>query len=128
MLQRLSDSATLSFLEALSKSLLFSYVYNSGSSLFKDGADRKRKLVAKVPLSDGFFNPEILYNPGKLDEFLVGLATQPRQKYDNIITEQVTNHLFQPNNKTFGMDLIALNLQRARDHGIPGYNAFRQVD
>ena len=80
-----------------------------------------------IPLSDSFFNPEIVYIPGELDKFLVGLATQPRQKYDNIITDQVTNHLFQAENKSYGMDLIALNLQRGRDHGLPGYNAFREL-
>ena len=80
-----------------------------------------------VPLSDTFFNPEVVDIPGELDKFLVGLATQPRQKYDNVITDQVTNHLFQAKNKSFGMDLIALNLQRGRDHGLPGYNAFREL-
>ena len=79
-----------------------------------------------VPLSDTFFNPEVVDIPGELDKFLVGLATQPRQKYDNVITDQVTNHLFQARNKSFGMDLIALNLQRGRDHGLPGYKAFRE--
>ena len=87
----------------------------------------ERKTQMRVPLSEAFFNPELMYSPGKLDEFLVGLATQPSQKYDNIVTEEVTNHLFQGKNKSFGMDLVALNIQRGRDHGLPGYNAFREL-
>ena len=87
----------------------------------------ERKTQQRVPLSDAFFNPELVYRPGKLDEFLVGLATQPSQNYDNIVTEEVTNHLFQGRNKSFGMDLVALNIQRGRDHGLAGYNEFREL-
>ena len=71
-----------------------------------------RKTQTRIPLSDTFFDPEIVYKPGKLDQFLVGLASQPSQKYDNIISEEVTNHLFQAKNKSFGMDLVSLNIQR----------------
>ena len=80
-----------------------------------------------VPLRDGFFNPGLIYTPGQLDRFLVGLATQPRQRFDNIFSEEVTNHLFQAKNSSFGLDLVALNIQRGRDHGLPGYNAFREL-
>jgi peroxidase len=86
-----------------------------------------RETVRMLPLSDQFQNPELIYQPGGLDKFLVGLATQPSQKFDNIISEEVTNHLFQGKDKKFGMDLVALNLQRGRDHGLQGYNAFRQL-
>merc|ERR1719342_30924 len=86
-----------------------------------------RKTVRVLPLSQQFLNPELVYVPGGLDKFLVGLATQPRQKFDNIFTEEVTNHLFQAKNASFGLDLVALNVQRGRDHGLPGYNAFREL-
>ena len=87
----------------------------------------ERKKTSMIPLSDLFFNPELIYTPGNLDKFLVGLASQPRQNYDNLFSEEVTNHLFQPKNKSFGMDLVALNIQRGRDHGLPGYNEFREL-
>ena len=96
----------------------------------------ERKTVSAIPLSSTFFNPELMYVPGELDKFLVGLATQPRQKMDNVVSEQLTNHLFQGEKKDiiimrlreiisgkvndFGMDLVALNIQRGRDHGLPG--------
>jgi peroxidase len=47
------------------------------------------------------------------------------QQFDSGFTEDITNHLFDGDRN--GMDLIALNLQRAREHGIPGYNAYRQL-
>ena len=59
----------------------------------------ERKTVSAIPLSSTFFNPELMYVPGELDKFLVGLATQPRQKMDNVVSEQLTNHLFQGEQK-----------------------------
>ena len=86
-----------------------------------------RKTVKVLTLNKQFLNPELLYTPGNLDKFLVGLATQSSQKFDNVVSDQVTNHLLQPKDKNFGLDLVALNVQRGRDHGLQGYNAFREL-
>ena len=119
---------TILFYYNYSKSHLIRFYFKSilPFSLSKE-LQFDRKTVNQVPLSDTYFNPELIYVPGKLDKFLVGLATQPSQKYDNIISDEVTNHLFQAKGKAFGLDLVALNLQRGRDHGLPGYNAFREL-
>ena len=104
--------------------LLKTSLMNLSFRLVKD-VTFTRKTVKVLTLNKQFLNPELLYSPGNLDKFLVGLATQASQKFDNVLSDQVTNHLLQPKDKGFGLDLVALNIQRGRDHGLQGYNAFR---
>jgi len=63
-----------------------------------------------------------------VDEIVRGLLAEPMEQMDPFITKEITNHLFEDRKHSFsGMDLIALNLHRGRDHGLQGYNAYRQV-
>ncbi|XP_022693148.1 uncharacterized protein LOC111262832 isoform X4 [Varroa jacobsoni] len=79
-----------------------------------------------LQLRKGFFNSDMLYRPGAIDSMLRGLVSVSMRNFDSAVTEEVTNHLFEERRKPFsGMDLIALNLQRARDHGLSGYNEYR---
>lgn len=70
--------------------------------------------------------PYDLYHPGVLDTYLLGLANQRSGRMDPTLTTEVTNHLFEKPGKFFGIDLAAINIQRGRDMGVPGYNHFRE--
>lgn len=87
-----------------------------------------RPVEPPILLRDGFFNVDMLYQPEMIDEMIRGLVATPMETLDQFITGEVTNHLFENRNIPFsGIDLIALNVQRARDHGIPGYNHYRAL-
>ena len=49
------------------------------------------------------------------------------EKVDSFFSDTVREHLFSDGNMTQGMDLPALNIQRGRDHGLPGiwHSTFR---
>lgn len=81
-----------------------------------------------LQLRKGFFNSDMLYSAHAVDKLMRGLVTNSMENIDNSITQEVTNHLFEDVHKPFsGMDLVALNIQRARDHGIPPYNDYREL-
>jgi len=70
-----------------------------------------------------FFNPHLLYEEPEtgIDMLLLGLIGDSAHASDQFLTKQVTCHLFAENPPDgLGEDLAALNIQRGRDHGIPG--------
>lgn len=79
-----------------------------------------------IALRELFFNPQLIISKG-IDPFLAGLAQQVMQEIDVKIVDDVRSFLFNavdPDNKML-LDLPALNMQRARDHGLPDYNRCR---
>jgi len=76
-----------------------------------------------ISLAESFFSPEEVSEIG-IEPYLRGLASQPAQQIDNKIVDPVRNFLFGPPGSG-GFDLASLNIQRGRDHGLPGYNQLR---
>jgi len=76
-----------------------------------------------LPLQNAFFNPPEITNHG-LAPYLRGLANQQSQAVDTRLVDDVRNFLFGPPGAG-GFDLAALNIQRGREHGLPGYNQVR---
>ncbi|CAG2177489.1 unnamed protein product, partial [Oppiella nova] len=70
------------------------------------------QVTQTIQLRKHFNNPSAMYRKGAFDEFLNGYTGNPTQTFDQFFTEDITNHLFQEHNSRFGMDLIALNIQR----------------
>ncbi len=58
-------------------------------------------------------------------EIILGLTLQAGQDRDRFIDSSLTNFLFE-NIEGEGTDLMARNIQRGRDHGLPSYNEFRE--
>lgn len=70
-----------------------------------------------------FRRPHMMYFPPQVgtDAIMRGFLTQNSQSMDSFISAEVTSHLFAEHPpKGFGEDLASLNMQRAREHGIPG--------
>ena len=77
-----------------------------------------------LPLRDAFHDISSIVEEG-IDPIVRGLAGSLMQEIDARIIDDVRNFLF-ANTPPFHLDLMALNFQRARDHGLPHYNAMRQ--
>ncbi|KAH7950317.1 hypothetical protein HPB49_022384 [Dermacentor silvarum] len=89
--------------------------------------DKKHRLLLNdTPLHSEFFNPTHLFRPGAVDRLVLGLVNQAAPGMDEQLSPEVTNRLFQPQGQDFGLDLMALNVQRGRDHGLPPYTAWRR--
>jgi len=81
----------------------------------------------QVPLRNHFNNPDLVRSGRVLDNLVRGLVMAPMEVVDNRISQELKDHLFEEKGrKLSGMDLPALNIQRGRDHGLPGYNKYRE--
>lgn len=103
--------------------------YRLGHTLLSDELLRLdeglRPLSAgPLPLKDAFFNPGELLEGG-IEPLLRGAARQTCQELDARVVDGVRNFLFGPPGAG-GLDLVSLNIQRGRDHGLPSYNAVRR--
>lgn len=80
-----------------------------------------------IDLKAAFFTgPSILTNESDLDPILRGFAAQLHQEIDAKVIDDIRNFLFGLPGSG-GFDLASLNIQRGRDHGLPGYNDMREA-
>ncbi|XP_077570747.1 eosinophil peroxidase-like [Stigmatopora nigra] len=84
-------------------------------------------LYPSPMLSRAFNTPWRLVFEGGIDPILRGLVGRPAKLniQDAIITDELRDRLFKFSFQ-MSLDLASLNMQRGRDHGIPGYNQWRK--
>lgn len=82
-------------------------------------------VAPEVPLIRAFFNNKLVQKHG-IKPILLGLLANVSLSVDKQLAAGLTKHLFQQPESEHGFDLAALNIQRGRDHGLPGYGVWRR--
>ena len=97
-----------------------------GSSVPRRGPGNKK--LAPIPASRMFFPPAAMLRSQGIDPFLRGMLYERSQEVDLSVSDTLRNLLFSTRlGHEHGFDLVALNIQRGRDHALPSYNGVRRM-
>ncbi|XP_007956199.1 lactoperoxidase [Orycteropus afer afer] len=90
--------------------------------------DENYQQEPELPLHTLFFNTWRIVKDGGIDPLVRGLLAKKSKLMDQnkMMTGELRNKLFQPPHNIYGHDLAAINIHRGRDHGLPGYNSWRE--
>ena len=102
-----------------------------GHSMFHSDTDRLDSEGNTIPagrlnLRDAFFNPAEYYIGGGVDPLVRGMLADQSRELDQFLTIVLTILLFPPPGGFLGSDLASLNIQRARERGLPPYRAWQK--
>lgn len=80
--------------------------------------------LSPFPMNKMFFRSSAVMEQG-IEPFLRGSMNQVAQEVDTLVMPSLRNFLFTGIPQESGFDLIAMNIQRGRDHALPTYNELR---
>ena len=91
-------------------------------------------ITSDLELRDAYFVVDIIKDdPRILNHIVHGFSCTLANEIDTRVTDGVRDFLFESavdgdGNRLFGtLDLVSLNIQRGRDHGLPDYNTVREM-
>lgn len=112
-------------------SLLFTTAaFRIGHTMVRDEVTRYGCGNSKLPsltLREVFFTAPRVLKYATIEEFLRGMTKSQAEETDVKVVELLRNFLFTGIQGEETFDIIAQNIQRGRDHGLPSYNRIRRV-
>ena len=103
--------------------------YRIGHTLVAGTVSRQGPRNVNLPafqMSEIFFRPSTSFTDTLCDEVLRGAINTRAQEVDAKVVDTLRNFLFKTVEEEEGIDLIAINLQRSRDHALASYNDIRE--
>lgn len=104
---------------------VFRYGHSTIRPFFDIVDEHFKPVGSPIPLKQMFFNNTFINKYG-IKPLLLGICVNGSEIVDRSFATGILNHLFERPNSP-GLNLAALNIQRGRDHGLPGYNDFRKL-
>nr|XP_060622998.1 myeloperoxidase-like [Anolis sagrei ordinatus] len=109
---------------------VFTNAYRFGHAIVRDVVFRlnsRFQVQSQTPLHQEFFATWRIIKEGGIDPIMRGLLAKPAKliRQDQMVVESLRDRLFEQVSR-IGLDLPSLNMQRGREHGLPGYNAWRR--
>lgn len=101
-------------------------VSRSVCRLYQESGTEQSLLSDSVRLSDWLRRPGVLEQSNNRELLTRGMTSQPHDAANDQLTPEAKHFLFR-NANPYGADLKAIDIHRARDHGLARYNDFREL-
>lgn len=104
-----------------------SAAFRVGHTMVGNGISRidRSGVRTKTLLTEMFFQPGDMVSED-LEDIVRGAVRTSAQEVDLLVHNALRNFLFEKTEGEEGFDLVAMNLQRGRDHALPTYNDIRE--
>jgi len=103
--------------------------FRYGHSLIPNSFEQNNKnfdrITKEIPLQEAFFTRAGINFHG-IERTIFGLVSNQSSEVDNNFAKGIARKLFVRPGEVFHNDLLALNIQRGRDHGLPTYGSYRK--